>query len=128
MPAGFAAQWLGGPEFDFAASQRGGLIPALLLGVQANEALHNWRVATLLTALFLHASWLHLGANMLMLLVVGRPVEWVLVAVDAGAVYPVRHRWRVAAGLCRSDVDDPGHRRKWCHRRPVRWLCHAVLA
>ncbi|TXG84086.1 MAG: rhomboid family intramembrane serine protease [Sphingomonadales bacterium] len=98
----FAAQWLGGPEFDFAASQRGGLIPALLLGVQANEALHNWRVATLLTALFLHASWLHLGANMLMLLVVGRPVEWVLGSLWTLVLYILSG---IAGGLLQAFAD-----------------------
>lgn len=98
----FAAQWLGGAEFDFAASQHGGLIPALLLGVQSNEALHNWRAFALVTSLFLHASWLHLGANMLMLLVIGRPVEWVLGSLWMLALYLVSG---IAGGLLQVLVD-----------------------
>lgn len=98
----FAAQWLGGAEFDFAASQHGGLIPALLLGVQSNEALHNWRGAALVSSLFLHASWLHLGANMLMLIVVGRPVEWVLGSFRTLMLYLLSG---IAGGLLQAFAD-----------------------
>lgn len=69
---------LGGPEVDFLASQRVGLVPGLLFAADHKDPIGNWGLPTLVTALFLHATPGHLVANMLMLLVIGRPVEWVL--------------------------------------------------
>ncbi len=98
----FLAQWLGGAEFDFAATQHGGLIPALLFGIQSNSAQNNWQALTLLTSLFLHASWLHLGANMMMLLVIGRPVEWVLGSFWLLVLYVLSG---IAGGLLQAFTD-----------------------
>lgn len=57
---------------------RAGLIPARLSGVV--EGIDGAMPAplTLLTSLFIHAGWFHLGMNAVFLLLVGRHVEWVL--------------------------------------------------
>ena len=65
-----AAGWIGRAAADCA------LIPAAITGHVASGAVPAW--ATLFTSLFVHAGWLHLGLNMVMLIWLGRQVEWVV--------------------------------------------------
>lgn len=68
------AMTVGGAQFEIAAADSAGLIPARLVdgigsGIPAP--------LTLVTALFLHAGWLHLLLNLVFLGWVGKYVEWV---------------------------------------------------
>lgn len=68
---------LGGPAFEMAISMSGGLIPARLGGsLILDHAIPA--PATLVSSIFLHGSWAHLGFNMLFLAWIGRFVEAVL--------------------------------------------------
>jgi membrane associated rhomboid family serine protease len=53
----------------------GGLVPAQLLGYEAGHPSLLPPVATLLTSMFLHGSFLHIGGNMLFLWIFGNNVE-----------------------------------------------------
>jgi len=68
---------LGGSGFEMAVSMGGGLIPARISGsLVYDHALPA--PATLVSSIFLHASWAHLAFNMLFLAWIGRFVEAVL--------------------------------------------------
>ena len=67
-----------GPEAEFLASLHAGLIPGYLTNAALNANIGNWGWYTLITSMFLHASFSHLATNMLMLLILGRGVEKVL--------------------------------------------------
>ena len=68
---------VGGPGFSDLIALGGGLIPARISGaVVLDHALPA--PFTLVTTMFLHAGWLHLGFNMVFLLFVGRFVEALL--------------------------------------------------
>lgn len=68
---------LGGRDFGTAVSLSGGLIPARLSGsLVYDHALPA--PATLVSSIFLHGSWAHLGFNMIFLAWIGRFVEAVL--------------------------------------------------
>lgn len=69
---------IAGPTFLADLAVRAGLIPARLTGVVDLPAVAVPAPLTLLTSLFIHGSWLHLGLNLLFLLLVGRMVEWVI--------------------------------------------------
>lgn len=63
-----------GPAFAEALALNGGLIPARFAGLAAGQE-SPLVVLTLVTSLFLHAGWIHLGLNLLFLGWVGRAVE-----------------------------------------------------
>jgi membrane associated rhomboid family serine protease len=69
---------LAGPSFLVQLAVRGGLMPARLTGMVDLGAAAVPAPLTLLTSLFIHGGWLHLGLNLLFLLIVGRMVEWVV--------------------------------------------------
>ncbi|MBB4630512.1 rhomboid family intramembrane serine protease [Sphingosinicella soli] len=74
---------LGGPAFEMAITLGGGLIPARISGtlVYDHAILYDHAIpapATLVSSIFLHGSWAHLGFNMLFLAWIGRFVEAVL--------------------------------------------------
>jgi membrane associated rhomboid family serine protease len=72
MAAGFVLELALGPDLGLFL-QRWGVVPADLT---ASVALgYPVVLVTLLTAMFLHGGWLHLGANLLYLAVFGGPVE-----------------------------------------------------
>lgn len=56
---------------------RWGTVPETLLPAATSvvEALRGGRILTLLTALFVHADWLHLAGNLLFLMIFGVPAE-----------------------------------------------------
>ncbi len=66
-----------GPAFGTELIVRAGLIPARLTGAVEMDMLAVPAPLTLLTSLFIHGGWLHLGLNLVFLLLVGRMVEWV---------------------------------------------------
>ncbi len=66
----------------------GGFIPLRLMGVAGDEALAPVFL-TPLTATFIHAGFLHLALNMLVLLFCGRSVESILGPVGMGVLYVV---------------------------------------
>lgn len=72
-----AAVSLAGPTFAVQLAVRAGLMPARLTGAVDLGATAVPAPLTLLTSLFIHGGWLHLGLNLLFLLIVGRMVEWV---------------------------------------------------
>lgn len=67
---------LAGEVPAFAASVRGGLVPLMLQHDALRAEYGNLGWMTLISSQFLHADFSHLAINMLMLLLVGRPVEW----------------------------------------------------
>lgn len=68
---------LGGQAFEVAINMGGGLIPARISGsLVLDHAIPA--PATLVSSIFLHGSWAHLGFNMLFLAWIGRFVEAVL--------------------------------------------------
>ena len=69
---------LAGPSFLVQLAVRGGLMPARLTGMVDLGAAAVPAPLTLLTSLFIHGGWLHLGLNLFFLLIVGRMVEWVV--------------------------------------------------
>lgn len=69
---------IGGPTFLADLAVRGGLIPARLTGLVDLPGVAVPAPLTLLSSLFIHGNWLHLGLNLLFLLLVGRMVEWVV--------------------------------------------------
>ena len=102
------AIFLGGPNFETLMSIGGGLIPARLSGAAVfDRALPA--PATLVSSIFLHASWAHLAFNMVFLFWIGRFTEILLgrwrylllffvsgivggivqVALDPGSTFPV---------------------------------------
>ena len=71
-----AAQALGpllSMQLDFAF----GLVPARIVAAITGKAALVPALVTLVTHMFLHAGWMHLGLNMLFLAWVGRYVEWI---------------------------------------------------
>lgn len=68
---------IGGPGFADAITLGGGLIPARIAG---NAELQNALPApvTLVSTIFLHGSWAHLGFNMVFLYFIGRFTEVIL--------------------------------------------------
>ena len=73
-----AALAVGGAGFGAAVIFNFGLIPARMSAALAGGASLLPSVATLVTHIFLHGGWLHLGLNVLFLAWVGRYVEWVV--------------------------------------------------
>jgi membrane associated rhomboid family serine protease len=72
-----AAIAVGGMGFGQALIFNFGLIPARLGAALAGNAALVPSLATLVTHMFLHGGWLHLGLNLLFFAWVGRYVEWV---------------------------------------------------
>ncbi|WP_426164233.1 rhomboid family intramembrane serine protease [Sandarakinorhabdus sp. DWP1-3-1] len=68
---------LAGTGFADALHFNFGLIPARITAAIGGRADAASALATLLTHVFLHGGWLHLGLNVLFLAWVGRYVEWV---------------------------------------------------
>ncbi len=64
---------------DFAVRVRGGfgLIPARISAAMAGTTEPASAFSTLLSHIFLHSGWLHVGLNIMFLAWVGRYVEWV---------------------------------------------------
>ena len=77
------------PRFGDALLAHAALVPARLTGSLLPHSGDLPAVLTLLTALFLHAGWLHLVVNMTFLLWVGRHVELVAGRAYFGAIYVV---------------------------------------
>jgi membrane associated rhomboid family serine protease len=69
---------LAGPTLTVQLAVRAGLMPARLTGLVDLGGAAVPAPLTLVTSLFIHGGWLHLGLNLLFLLLVGRMVEWVL--------------------------------------------------
>jgi len=69
---------LAGPVLASEFVVRAGLIPARLTGAIDLAATAIPAPLTLVTSLFIHGGWLHLGLNLMFLLFVGRMVEWVV--------------------------------------------------
>lgn len=80
----------------------GGLIPARLTGLAGPGDIGLPPAATLITSLFLHAGWFHLGANALFLVVIGRFVE---PALGAGRFVVVFLLAGVAGGIAQTLAD-----------------------
>ena len=72
-----AAMMIGGGGFGQRVIFSFGLIPARLSAALAGHAEPVAAALTLVTHIFLHAGWLHLGLNILFLAWIGRHVEWV---------------------------------------------------
>ena len=70
---------------DFQASVWGGFIPGRLTYGGDEMLAPFW--LTPLTSAFLHANWIHLAFNLLILVFCGRPVETVLGPVGLGILY-----------------------------------------
>jgi membrane associated rhomboid family serine protease len=87
---------LAGPTLGTELVVRGGLIPARLTGVVEMGAAAVPAPLTLLSSLFIHGGWLHLGLNLVFLLLVGRMVEWV---VGPGKLLAIFLIGGVAGGL-----------------------------
>lgn len=71
------AVFLAGPAFGQRLAFSAGLIPARISAGLAGTTDPMPAMATLITHMFLHSGWVHLGLNMLFLVWVGRYVEWV---------------------------------------------------
>lgn len=69
------AATIGGIGFADALASHAALIPARVVGALPSQAGDVPAPLTLLTSLFLHAGWIHLGLNLMFLLWVGRHVE-----------------------------------------------------
>ncbi len=69
------AATVGGPTFTAALAGHAALVPARLTGVVPSQPGDVPAAMTLVTALFLHAGWVHLALNLSFLLWVGRHVE-----------------------------------------------------
>lgn len=72
-----AAMMVAGDDFGDRVIFSLGLVPARIAAGLAGTAAPIPAFATLLTHMFLHSGWLHLGLNILFLAWVGRYVEWV---------------------------------------------------
>lgn len=72
-----AATMVGGAQFAAEVHFGFGLIPARIMAALAGNTEGVSAFLTLVTHIFLHAGWLHLGLNILFLAWVGRYVEWV---------------------------------------------------
>lgn len=72
-----AALAVGSAGFGEAIIFNFGLIPARLSAALVGHAALVPSLATLLTHMFLHSGWVHLGLNLLFFAWVGRYVEWV---------------------------------------------------
>ncbi len=72
-----AAVMLGGSAFGDELRFNFGLIPARITAALTGRAEPASALMTLVSHVFLHGGWLHLGLNMLFLAWVGRYVEWV---------------------------------------------------
>lgn len=69
---------VGGSAFGEALTLRAALIPARLSGAVIGVPGSVPAILTLLTSLFLHASWIHLTLNLVFLAWVGKYSEWAL--------------------------------------------------
>lgn len=79
---------LASPAFGGGVLSEAGLIPARLTGmVDVPGAVPA--PLTLLTSLFIHGGWLHLGMNLVFLLLVGRMVEWVVGPAKLLAIFAI---------------------------------------
>lgn len=67
-----------GPVVGTELTVQAGLIPARLTGIVTLPEPFVPTPLTLFTSLFIHGGWLHLGLNLLFLLLVGRMVEWIV--------------------------------------------------
>lgn len=92
---------LAGPSFLVQLAVRGGLMPARLTGMVDLGAAAVPAPLTLLTSLFIHGGWLHLGLNLFFLLIVGRMVEWV---VGPGKLILIFLAGGLAGGLLQTVV------------------------
>ncbi|KAB7648754.1 rhomboid family intramembrane serine protease [Polymorphobacter fuscus] len=72
-----AAMAVGSVGFGQAVIFNFGLIPARITAMLVGNAPLLTSAPTLVTHMFLHSGWLHLGLNLLFLAWVGRYVEWV---------------------------------------------------
>lgn len=81
---------------------RAGLIPARLSGLVGGIDGALPAPLTLLTSLFIHGGWFHLGMNAVFLLLVGRFVEWVLGPARLIALFVIGG---VAAGFAQTLAD-----------------------
>ena len=72
-----AAVAIGSAGFGHAVIAEFGLVPARLSAAIAGEAPLLPALVTLVSHIFLHSGWLHLGLNLLFFAWVGRYVEWV---------------------------------------------------
>jgi len=78
---------LGGPALAAALAGHAALIPARLTGHLPSQPGDIPAPLTLITALFLHAGWIHLALNLVFLLWVGRHVETVVGRGRFAALY-----------------------------------------
>lgn len=81
---------------------RAGLIPARLSGVVEGIGGALPAPLTLLTSLFIHGGWFHLGMNSVFLLLVGRFVEWVFGPARLVALFAAGG---IAAGFAQTLAD-----------------------
>lgn len=91
-----------GPQAEAQVVWRAGLIPARFSGLLASLPGSIPAPLTLVTSLFLHGGWLHLGMNLIFLALVGRFVEWVLGPGKLVALYLIGG---VVAGLLQVVVE-----------------------
>ncbi len=91
-----------GPAAENDVVFRAALIPARLSGLVASLPGSVPAPLTLVTWLFIHGGWLHLGMNVVFMLLVGRLVEWVLGPGRLIALYLIGG---VAAGLAQVLAD-----------------------
>lgn len=82
-------------RLDAFAAEWGGFIPRRLTSPEGADAAPLW--LTPLTAAFLHAGWIHLGFNLLILVFCGRPVEFTLGPLGLAILY-VLGAYAAAAG------------------------------
>ena len=92
---------LAGPSFLAELAVRGGLMPARLTGLVDLGTAAVPAPLTLLTSLFIHGGWLHLGLNLMFLLIVGRMAEWV---VGPGKLILIFLAGGLAGGLLQTVV------------------------
>lgn len=101
-----AAVWLGGSAFGQAVDWNFGLIPGRISAALAGRAEPLSAAATLLTHMFLHSGWVHLGLNILFLAWVGKFVEWV---VGRGRLVLLFLAGGIVGGLVQVIADPAGN-------------------
>ena len=85
--------------------------------------------ATLLTSMFLHGGWMHLGGNMLYLWIFGDNIERAMgTARFLGLLSDLRHRRRPGAHRLQRGIGRPERRCVGRHQRRAGWLPPAVPA